>query len=78
MPGVYGLSNAAEWVFVGVTDDRRSTLLSHLREGNTRLKSRIPTGFTFEICPPSQRAARVSQLVAELAPFCNQIVRTAT
>jgi hypothetical protein len=72
MPGVYGLSNAVEWVFVGVTDDIRSTLLNHLREGNTRLKSRIPTGFTFEICHASQWAARVSRLVRELAPFCNR------
>ena len=72
MPGVYGLSNAVEWVFVGVTDDIRSTLLSHLRESNTRLKSRMPTGFTFEICHPSQRTARVSRLVAELAPVCNK------
>ena len=72
LPGVYGLSNAVEWVFVGVTDDIRSTLLSHLGEGNTRLKSRRPTGFTFEICHPSQRAARVTRLVTELAPFCNK------
>ena len=72
VPGVYGLSNAAEWVFVGVTGDIRSALLDHLREGNTRLKSRRPTGFTFEICHPSQGDARVSRLVTELAPFCNK------
>ena len=72
MPGVYGLSNAAEWVFVGTSDDIRSTLLDHLREGNTRLKSRMPTGFTFEICHPSQSAARGNRLVMELAPFCNR------
>ena len=77
MPGVYGLSNAAEWVFVGFTDDIRSTLLNHLREGNTRLRSRRPTGFTFEICHAGQWAARVSRLVTELAPFCNQRIATA-
>jgi hypothetical protein len=72
MPGVYGLSNAREWVYVGVADDIRATLLGHLREGNTTLKSRAPTGFTFEICHPSQRAARVSRLVTELVPVCNK------
>jgi hypothetical protein len=72
MPGVYGLSNAREWVFVGSTNDIRSTLLDHLREGNTPLKSRAPTGFTFEIWHPSQCAARVSRLVTELAPVCNR------
>src|ERR1035437_8892042 len=72
MPGVYGLSNAREWVFVGGSDDIRATLLGHLQEGNTTLKSRAPTGFTFEICHPSQRAGRVSRLVAELSPVCNR------
>ena len=72
MPGVYGLSNAREWVFVGGSDDIRATLLGHLQEDNTTLKSRAPTGFTFEICHPSQRAARVSRLVAELSPVCNR------
>ena len=70
--GVYGLSNAREWVYVGVADDIRATLLGHLREGDTTLKSCAPTGFTFEICHPSQRAARVSRLVTELAPVCNK------
>jgi hypothetical protein len=72
MPGVYGLSNAREWVYVGDADDIRAALLGHLREVNTILKSRAPTGFTFEICHPSQRAARVSRLVTELAPVCNR------
>jgi hypothetical protein len=72
MPGVYGLSNAKEWVFVGVTDDIRASLLGHLQERNTVLKSRVPTGFTFEICHPSQSATRLSRLVSELSPVCNQ------
>lgn len=72
MPGVYGLSNAREWVFVGIADDIRTALLVHLREANTTLKSRAPTGFTFEICHPSQRAARAIRLVTELSPVCNR------
>jgi hypothetical protein len=72
MPGVYGLSNAKEWVFVCASDDIRLSLLNHLGEGNTSLKSRRPTGFTFEICGPSQGNARVTRLVTELAPYCNK------
>ena len=72
MPGVYGLSNAREWVFVAVADDIRAALMGHLQEGNTTLKSRAPTGFTFEVCHPSQGSARVSRLVAELSPVCNK------
>ena len=72
MPGVYGLSNAKEWVFVGVTNDIRASLLGHLQERNTVLKSRVPTGFTFEICHPGQSGARLSRLVSELSPVCNQ------
>jgi hypothetical protein len=72
MPGVYGLSNAREWVFVGVADDIRAALLGHLQENNTPLKSRLPTGFTFEICHPSQCGTRVARLVTELSPVCNK------
>ena len=68
MPGVYGLSNAREWVFVGVTNDIRASLLGHLQERNTELKSRAPTGFTFEICHPGQSGARMSRLVIGIIP----------
>jgi hypothetical protein len=72
MPGVYGLSNAREWVFVGIANDIQAALLAHRQEGNTTLKSRAPTGFTFEICHPSQCGARASRLTAELAPVCRR------
>jgi hypothetical protein len=72
MPGVYGLSNAREWVYVGLADDIRAALIRHLAEVNTPLKSRMPTGYTFEVCDPSERAARAARLVTELAPICNR------
>jgi hypothetical protein len=72
MPGVYGLSNAHEWIFVGVADDIRAALLRHLQESNSPIKSRVPTGFTFEICHPSHWSARVARLVTELSPVCNK------
>jgi hypothetical protein len=70
--GVYGLSNAREWVFVGETDDIRAALLIHLQESHTHLKNRAPTGFTFELCAAPSRAARQDRLVLELEPVCNR------
>ncbi len=70
-PGVYGLSNANEWVYVGVSHNIQAALMSHLRESGTLLKSREPKGFTFEICDPSHCSARQFRLVEELNPICN-------
>ena len=71
-PGVYGLSNANEWIYVGVADNLQEALMGHLRESGTLLKSREPKGFTFEICHPSQCSARQMRLVTELSPVCNK------
>jgi hypothetical protein len=70
--GVYGLSNASEWIYVGVADNLQAALMGHLREIGTLLKSRGPKGFTFEICHPSQCSARQMRLVTELSPVCNK------
>ena len=72
LPGVYGLSNAKEWIYVGAARDIQAALIAHLRETNTTLKLRSPTGFTFELCDAGQHAARESRLVGELAPVCNR------
>jgi hypothetical protein len=69
--GVYGLSSAREWIYVGETDDIRATLLRHLAEVNSAVSSRKPTGFTFEICAETARIERQSSLIKELAPVCN-------
>ena len=72
MPGVYGLSNAREWVFVGIADDIHAALLAHLQEGDSPIKSRAPTGFTFEVCHPTQSPMRAARLIAELSPVCRR------
>ena len=72
LPGVYGLSNAKEWIYVGASGNIQAALQAHLREINTTLKSYSPTGFTFEICDPGYQAARESRLVDELSPACNR------
>lgn len=69
--GVYGLSNALGWIYVGETDDIQARLLEHLEETGTLLARGAPTGFSFELSSPSQRVARQRQIVLELDPAGN-------
>ena len=70
--GVYGLSNAREWIYVGECDNVKAKLMAHLRETKTLLSEQSPTGFTYEFCAHGDRIARQNQLVLELAPVCNR------
>jgi len=70
--GVYGLSSAREWIYIGEAEDVQGRLLEHLRERHTFQKTGIPTGFTFELCASESRVARQESLVRELRPACNQ------
>ncbi len=70
--GVYGISSAQEWIYVGQSDNILEELLQHLREPDSFLKSRRPTGFTFELCQPADRTARQNSLVHELEPVSNR------
>lgn len=72
LPGVYGLSNAAEWIYVGAAGNIQAALMAHLQETDTRLKSLSPKGFTFEVCDAEQAMVRQSRLVGELTPACNR------
>jgi hypothetical protein len=69
--GVYGLSNAAGWIYVGESDDIQGQLLRHLRSGDAIQQAQSPSGFTFELCAREHRLARQQQLVIELAPIGN-------
>ena len=66
--GVYGLSNAQEWILVGETDNIKATLLEHLRGTHTVPLERVPTGFTFELRAFYERVARQDRLILELQP----------
>ena len=68
LPGVYGLSNAREWLLVEETDNIKAALLGHLQETHTALLEREPTGFTFELCVSCNRAARQERLTQEYQP----------
>ena len=66
--GVYGISNAREWISIGQTDDIRSALLTHLRDDPRAFMSADPQGFVYEVCPASARSAREARLTAEYGP----------
>jgi hypothetical protein len=70
--GVYGISNAREWIYIGETDNIQDTLLAHLQQLGTSLMKRQPTGFVFEVCPGARRQGRQGRLVLEYKPTCNQ------
>lgn len=70
--GVYGISNAREWIYIGETDNIRNSLMNHLQETNTALIKREPTGFVFEVCDQAQRSSRQDRLVGEYGPACNR------
>lgn len=70
--GVYGLSNAREWIFIGETNNIQARLMEHLKETDTELVNRRPTGFAFERCSPVERIYRQNALVQQFEPFCNR------
>lgn len=70
--GVYGLSNAREWILVGETDNIKGALLRHLQEAHTPVLERAPTGFIFELCVPHDRITRQERLIREYNPVLNR------
>jgi hypothetical protein len=72
--GVYGLSDAREWIYVGETGNIQGRLMELLQgtSSSAFLRGRTPTGFSFELCHPSNRIARQDRLVYELEPFINR------
>ncbi len=70
--GVYGISNAREWVYIGQADNIRRALLEHLRDLNAEIQKWEPTGFVFEACEGDQRRVRQDCLVLEYVPICNR------
>jgi len=75
--GVYGISNAREWIYIGETDNIRGALLAHLQDSAAAVMQRQPTGFVFEVCEQSRRPARQDRLVLEYEPTCNRRGRNA-
>jgi hypothetical protein len=71
--GVYGLSNAREWIYVGETANIQAELLKHLQHPNEVLREHAASGYTFELSSPENRVERQNQLVRELEPIGNRL-----
>ena len=70
--GIYGISNAREWIFIGESDNIQASLLHDLQKGYSALLRRLPTGFVFEICGAAERRVRQDRLIQEYEPVCNR------
>ncbi len=70
--GVYGISNAREWILINETDNIQAALLHHLSEADPGMRQWLPTGFVFEVCDYARRQDRQERLVREYAPACNR------
>jgi hypothetical protein len=70
--GVYGISNAREWIYIGEADNIQGALLAHLQDAGTSLMKKEPTGFVFEVCEGARRPSRQDRLVLEYEPTCNR------
>ena len=71
--GVYGLSNASQWIYVGEAANIHAELFKHLQHPNAFLRGHSPSGFTYELSSAGQRVQRRNQLVLELAPIANRL-----
>jgi hypothetical protein len=70
--GIYGISTAREWIFIGESDNIQASLLRDLQKGDSALLKRFPTGFVFEVCSAADRRARQDRLILEYEPVCNR------
>ncbi len=71
-PGVFGISSAREWIYIGESDNIQQALLLLFAGNSSPLMARQPTGFVFELCHAAVRTARQDRLVMEYEPVCNR------
>jgi hypothetical protein len=72
--GVYGLSDARQWIYVGETADIQAELLRHFQNPHSFLREHPPSGFTYELSTAGQRIDRQNRLILELEPTGNRLV----
>ena len=70
--GVYGLSNAIQWIYVGETANIQAELFELLQSPNKLTADYAPSGFTFERSSAEHRLERWNRLVLELDPIGNR------
>jgi excinuclease UvrABC nuclease subunit len=71
--GVYGLSDARQWLYVGETANIQAELLRRLQSPDAFLKEHAPSGFTFELSAAEHRMDRQNRLIFELDPIGNRL-----
>ena len=73
-PGVYGISNAREWLLIGGSENIQGTLMDHLQKQETDFGGRRATGFVYELSRSTGAlVARRDRLIEQYAPVCNQL-----
>ncbi len=70
--GVYGITNASQWLYIASTGDIHRALLEVLEEPDSALMKKHPLGFVFELCDQSHSRSRVDRLMQEYQPVCNR------
>lgn len=71
-PGIYGISNSRQWIFIDGADDIQEALLAHLSEPNGAVQAMAPTGFQFELCDAAMQPSRKNRLLLEYQPAANR------
>lgn len=71
-PGVYGLANSENWIYIGAANSLESVLLRHLNETETHMMRRNPTVFTWEKSLAEDRMTRKTALIKELKPLFSE------
>lgn len=71
-PGVYGISNAREWIYIGASENIQVALLEYLDGGSPAIAERTPTGFSFELCSAGMLTYRHAELLRQYKPACNE------
>ena len=70
--GVYGMSNANEWIYIGETDNIQQVRLEYLGNPSTSVMKKHPTGFVCELCEGTRRPERQNRLILEYEPTCHR------
>jgi hypothetical protein len=71
-PGVYGISNARQWIYIGCAENIQIRLLEHLADRQSDINAYLPTGFIYEICEPLASNRRQDRLVMQYEPVLNR------
>ncbi len=74
-PGVFGIYNATGWLFIAKSTDLRNSLHNCFVQRNYLWPDSGPSGFTFELCDPSECEERRDQLVLEYSPSGPRIAK---